>query len=84
MNKKLFAFTINTLEEAESIILESKIYKITLSASSSVLIVKANNFLFTYNSFLKSSIVSIILFEKPHSLSYQDNTLQNLLFRTCV
>ncbi len=28
MNKKLFAFTINTLEEAESIILESKNYKI--------------------------------------------------------
>ena len=28
MNKKLFAFTINTLEEAESIILGSKNYKI--------------------------------------------------------
>ena len=28
MNKKLFAFTINTLEEAENIILESKTYKI--------------------------------------------------------
>ena len=28
MKKKLIAFTINTLEEAESIILESKIYKI--------------------------------------------------------
>ncbi len=28
MNKKLFAFTINTLEEAESVILESKNYKI--------------------------------------------------------
>ena len=28
MNKKLFAFTINTLEEAESIILGSKAYKI--------------------------------------------------------
>ena len=28
MKKKLFAFTINTLEEAESIILGSKIYKI--------------------------------------------------------
>ena len=28
MNKKLFAFTINTLEEAESIILASKSYKI--------------------------------------------------------
>ena len=29
MKKKLFAFTINTLEQAEKIILESKIYKIT-------------------------------------------------------
>ena len=28
MNKKLFAFTINTLEEAESVILASKSYKI--------------------------------------------------------
>ncbi len=28
MNKKLFAFTINTLEEAESVILASKTYKI--------------------------------------------------------
>ena len=28
MNKKLFAFTINTLEEAESVILGSKTYKI--------------------------------------------------------
>ena len=28
MNKKLFAFTINTLEEAESILLRSKAYKI--------------------------------------------------------
>ena len=28
MNKKIFAFTINTLEEAESIILASKSYKI--------------------------------------------------------
>ena len=28
MNKKLFAFTINTLDQAENIILESKIYKI--------------------------------------------------------
>ena len=28
MNKKLFAFTINTLEEAESVILVSKTYKI--------------------------------------------------------
>ena len=28
MNKKLFAFTINTLEEAESVILASKNYKI--------------------------------------------------------
>ena len=28
MNKKIFAFTINTLEEAESIILESKVFKI--------------------------------------------------------
>ena len=28
MNKKIFAFTINTLEEAESVILESKNYKI--------------------------------------------------------
>ena len=28
MNKKIFAFTINTLEEAESIILGSKTYKI--------------------------------------------------------
>ena len=28
MNKKLFAFTINTLEEAESVILGSKAYKI--------------------------------------------------------
>ena len=29
MKKKLVAFTINTLEQAENIILESKIYKIT-------------------------------------------------------
>ena len=28
MNKKLFAFTVNNLEEAESVILGSKIYKI--------------------------------------------------------
>ena len=28
MNKKLFAFTINTLEEAENVILECKTYKI--------------------------------------------------------
>ena len=28
MNKKLFAFTINTLEEAESVVLGSKTYKI--------------------------------------------------------
>jgi len=28
VKKKLFAFTINTLEQAENIILESKIYKI--------------------------------------------------------
>ena len=28
MNKKLFAFTINTLEEAESVILASKSFKI--------------------------------------------------------
>ena len=28
MTKKIFAFTINTLEEAESIILGSKVYKI--------------------------------------------------------
>ena len=29
MNKKLFAFTINTLEEAENVILGSKLYNIT-------------------------------------------------------
>ena len=29
MRKKLFAFTINTLDQAENIILESKIYKTT-------------------------------------------------------
>ena len=33
---------------------------------------------------MKSSIVSIILLEKPHSLSYQDNTLQNFWLITWV
>ena len=38
----------------------------------------------TYNNFLKSLSVSIILLENPHSLSYQERIRQNFWLSTCV
>ena len=56
MKKKLVAFTINTLEEAENIILESKIYKITpiLYLKKYFLIGFGSDFILTFQDILTS------------------------------
>ena len=54
MKKKLFAFTINTLEQAENIILESKIYKIVPILHLKYYLLKGfgSEFVLTFNNML--------------------------------
>ena len=56
MKKKLFAFTINTIEQAEKIILESKIYKTTpiLYFNKYILRGFGSEFVFTFQNILIS------------------------------
>ncbi len=56
MNKKLVAFTINTFEQAESIILESKVYKFTpiLHLKKYFIIGFGSEYILTFQSMLVS------------------------------
>jgi len=68
VNKKLFAFTINTLEEAESVILESKNYKIKpiLHIKKYFLLGFGVEFILTFREILISR------FEKPYFKLFVD------------